>query len=129
MANKTTKSQFPIIGMHCASCALTIEKALKKVPGVKSAMVNFATEKAAVEYEENVDQEVLKKAVTNTGYNLIIEQDGVSSEGVHMGHKMAGMEKMPIDVHDHHRMLKETEIKKLSNKFISGAILSGLVIL
>ena len=55
MANKTTKSQFPVIGMHCASCALTIERALKKVPGVKGASVNFATEKATVESEEEID--------------------------------------------------------------------------
>ena len=30
-----------VAGMHCASCALTVERALKKVPGVKKAEVNF----------------------------------------------------------------------------------------
>ncbi|OGI68974.1 hypothetical protein A3A09_01995 [Candidatus Nomurabacteria bacterium RIFCSPLOWO2_01_FULL_42_20] len=129
MANKTTKSQFPVIGMHCASCALTIERALKKVPGVKGASVNFATEKATVESEEEIDSKVLKKAVADTGYNLIVQSDGVSSEGVHTEHKMEGMEEKPADMHDHHRMLKEAEIKKLRNKFVIGAILSVLVIL
>jgi len=120
--NKTTKSQFPIAGMHCASCALTIERALRKVPGVKSVSVNFATEKATIEHE-NVDPETFKKAVANTGYDLIVEPLGLA-EGIHAEHKM---EKM--DMHDHHRMLKEAEIKKLRNKFLVGAILSGLVIL
>jgi len=35
-------------GMHCASCANLIERALKKVPGVKEGNVNFAAEKASV---------------------------------------------------------------------------------
>ena len=36
--------------MHCASCAAVIQRSLTKVPGVKSANVNYATKKAAVEY-------------------------------------------------------------------------------
>jgi len=38
-------------GMTCASCAMRIEKGLKKVPGVIDANVNLATEKAAVKYD------------------------------------------------------------------------------
>ncbi|GAC1343646.1 MAG: heavy metal translocating P-type ATPase [Ktedonobacteraceae bacterium] len=38
-------------GMTCASCAMRIEKGLKKVPGVKDASVNFATEQATVSYD------------------------------------------------------------------------------
>src|SRR2546430_2028020 len=38
-------------GMTCASCAMRIEKGLKKVPGVKDANVNLATEQAAVVYD------------------------------------------------------------------------------
>src|SRR6516164_9441299 len=38
-------------GMTCASCAMRIEKGLKKVPGVKDANVNLATEQAAVTYD------------------------------------------------------------------------------
>ena len=46
-------------GMHCASCALIIEKSLKKVPGVKEAHVNFAAEKALITYDEaNVKKEL-----------------------------------------------------------------------
>src|SRR3989338_4545535 len=43
----------PIKGMHCASCAATIEKSLKRLKGVSSANVNFASEKAAVDYDAN----------------------------------------------------------------------------
>ncbi len=44
-------AMFAIEGMTCASCATRIEKGLKKVPGVKDAAVNFATEQATVTYD------------------------------------------------------------------------------
>jgi copper chaperone CopZ len=42
------KTKLAIHGMHCASCAVTTEKALSAVPGVEEASVNFATERATV---------------------------------------------------------------------------------
>ena len=42
-----------IEGMHCTSCAGIIERTLRKITGVSSANVNFATEKALVVYDEN----------------------------------------------------------------------------
>src|SRR5579859_314408 len=56
-------------GMTCASCAMRIEKGLKKVPGVKDASVNLATERASVTYDPartNVEQMVQK--VEAVGY-------------------------------------------------------------
>ena len=44
------KIDLDVKGMHCASCVLKVEKAIKKIPGIKSANVNLATEKATVEY-------------------------------------------------------------------------------
>ena len=60
----------PIEGMTCASCAATVQEALAGAPGVSSAGVNFATNKAAVEYDAgqtNVAQ--LIKTVRDAGYN------------------------------------------------------------
>ena len=59
-----------IAGMHCASCALLVERSLKKVPGVKIAKVNYATEKAMVITEENVSHKLLKTAVEKAGYKI-----------------------------------------------------------
>src|SRR5438876_5219791 len=56
-------------GMTCASCAMRIEKGLKKVPGVKDASVNFAAEQATVTYDPSqtgVEQMVQK--VEAVGY-------------------------------------------------------------
>jgi len=63
------KAPLSLVGMHCASCALIIEKALKKVPGVKQANVNFAAEKASVIFDENISSvNDLVEAVKKVGY-------------------------------------------------------------
>lgn len=43
----------PITGMTCANCAATIERNLKKLPGVQSAAVNLASERATAEFDES----------------------------------------------------------------------------
>ena len=45
-----SKIVLPIKGMSCASCVANVQEALSSLPGVVSASVNFATEKATVEY-------------------------------------------------------------------------------
>lgn len=60
-----------IEGMTCASCALRVERALKKVPGVSLASVNLATESARVQATSPVDQTMalrLRRAVREAGY-------------------------------------------------------------
>jgi Cu+-exporting ATPase len=54
-------------GMTCASCAARIEKRLNKLDGV-SATVNYATEKAQVNYDVGVQREDLVAAVEKAGY-------------------------------------------------------------
>lgn len=57
MADKTTpknsdRASIHITGMTCASCVAQVEEALSKVPGVISASVTLASEKATAEYLE-----------------------------------------------------------------------------
>jgi len=66
----TRKSMFPVGGMTCASCVARVEQALNSVPGVVSAGVNLASEKATVEYTDATDIADLKKAVADAGYTL-----------------------------------------------------------
>jgi len=67
--HKAVKAIIPVSGMHCASCVRTIEGALKKVPGVSNAVVNFASSKAYVDYDPNlVSENILKDAINKTGY-------------------------------------------------------------
>ena len=64
------KIQLNVKGMHCASCVLKVEKAIKKVQNVKEANVNLATEKATVNYEGGIDLNQIKKEVQKTGYDI-----------------------------------------------------------
>jgi len=59
-----------IEGMHCASCASNIERAVKKVKGVKDVTVSLMTNKCFVEIE-NADREEIKKAVGKVGYKVV----------------------------------------------------------
>lgn len=72
------KENYPIIGMHCASCKQLIERMVGKVEGVNSVAVNYATEQLTVEYDStktNLDE--IKAAVSKAGsYKLITDTEG-----------------------------------------------------
>lgn len=59
---------FTIEGMTCATCAQTVEKAAKKVPGVTLSEVNLATEKLKVSYDSSLTEKDIQEAVSNAGY-------------------------------------------------------------
>ncbi len=81
-----TSSTFKIKGMHCASCAGIIEKTLKKIDGVFSVEVNYATEKAKISFDkEKVNKENLSKDINKFGYFL--EMDSMDHSN-HSGHAM-----------------------------------------
>ncbi len=68
MAN-ITKTILKIQGMHCASCATTIENTLKKEKGVFKVNVNFASEKANLEFNpEEIEIEKIQKIIQKLGY-------------------------------------------------------------
>jgi len=66
----TKKSIFPVNGMTCASCVARVEQALSSVPGVISANVNLASEKATVDYVGGTEIADLRRAVKEAGYEL-----------------------------------------------------------
>jgi Cu+-exporting ATPase len=72
-AQSQQKINLDITGMHCASCAVRIEEALRAVPGVRAASVNLATEKATVEVDPaQVPVEALIRAVEAAGYGAAL---------------------------------------------------------
>ncbi|MDW7740643.1 MAG: copper ion binding protein, partial [Bacillota bacterium] len=65
----TAKTVINLTGMTCTTCASTIEKALQKAEGVLSAQVNFAMERAYIEYKPAViSEEILLEIINKTGY-------------------------------------------------------------
>ncbi|AZR72231.1 copper-translocating P-type ATPase [Anoxybacter fermentans] len=70
------KIQFKIEGMSCANCAQTIEKKLNQTAGVKKAVINFANEKATVEFDPAViTKRKILDIVRNLGYTPVIGEE------------------------------------------------------
>ncbi len=72
----------PVSGMTCASCAGRIETALRAVPGVASASVNLATERASVTVAAGVPTAALAQAVTDAGYDVAAETVDLAVTGM-----------------------------------------------
>jgi len=69
------KKSFPVLEMSCASCALNVEKTLKKQTGVLFANVNYANASANIEYLSGTGQtENFRNAVQSNGYDLLIDE-------------------------------------------------------
>src|SRR5215211_2363966 len=75
------KISVPVSGMTCAACARRVEKALSGTAGVGAASVNFATEKATVEYDPaSVGLDELVGAVEDAGYGVVREEEEAPEE-------------------------------------------------
>ena len=107
VAEKTDSSTvvIPIGGMTCAACAQRVEKAVKKLEGVTSSSVNFATEKATIAYDPHtVRLSVIRGAIEKAGYEpLEINRQDAAAED---------------------RERKQKEIRVLWTKFITSAVFS-----
>jgi Cu+-exporting ATPase len=94
-------TKLKIRGMHCASCANTIQEALKEVPGVKDATVNFAMEQATVVHDDAMTSpSPFVAAVKDAGYEAT-----PIMRGMHMEHGSAaqklGEHEMSMGSEDH----------------------------
>ena len=70
---KMTKVNYDISGMHCASCSTLINRALGKVKGITYANVNLSTNRATVEYDENlVNNELIISTIKKKGYGAVV---------------------------------------------------------
>jgi Cu+-exporting ATPase len=78
----TTRVDMPVVGMHCAACAVRIEGALAQAPGVSKAAVNFATGRATVEYDPAATApDALREVVRGTGYDAVVPAAGEAHAG------------------------------------------------
>jgi Cu+-exporting ATPase len=100
-----------IHGMHCASCAVSIEKFLRGLSGVLETRVNFATEKAYIKYDaQKITLKDLEKVIERRGYKPIIPETGAGEE------KEASL--------DAEQALRRREIRDLKLRFIFSLSLS-----
>ncbi len=68
--SQVTRLSLPVEGMTCASCVGRVERALKAVPGVDSASVNLATERADLTFSGAADPQAAVHAIENAGYTV-----------------------------------------------------------
>lgn len=54
-------SKFKVKGLDCANCAAELERAIQKIEGIKKANISFMTERMELEYDENNEDEIIKK--------------------------------------------------------------------
>ncbi len=78
--NGSTQAIIEISGMSCTNCAQRVEKNLKNLEGVDSVQVNFAVEKAYVEYNPNlIEEKKLVEEVEAAGYGARIAGEEVAT--------------------------------------------------
>ena len=129
-----TQAVLALEGMTCASCAMRIEKGLKKVPGVKDANVNLATEKATVTYDPaqaGIEQMVQK--VEAVGYKAMPEVSVLPSQ---LLSTTTGMVAAPSNIPavadpqvDEQSRRKQAEIIRKRNLLILGIVLTLPIVL
>ncbi|MEJ2217636.1 MAG: heavy metal translocating P-type ATPase [Gemmatimonadota bacterium] len=84
----------PVTGMTCAACATRIQKRLSRAEGVREAAVNFATERATVEYQAGATGAAkLVEAVKAIGYGARLEDLVLDVEGLEMAVSGEGVER------------------------------------
>ena len=93
----------PIGGMTCAACAQRVEKALQKVPGVQSASVNYASEKAKVVFDP--------AAVRPSQFSTVIQKAGYQALQIDRADQV-----------DEDRARKQQHIRSMWQKFIVAAL-------
>jgi Cu+-exporting ATPase len=96
------KASFPIVGMHCTSCARLIEKKLQKTPGVYEVAVNYGSEEATVEFDPSKSSiKKLVAVISSLGYKAVTK--------------------------DLKEKEKQEELRRLQQKVIVSAILAILI--
>jgi len=82
--NKTIKSKkqnFPVTGMSCASCAVSVESIIASQKGVISAAVNYASQMVNVDFDSSITSpSELQKSVQSIGYDIIIEEENAKEK-------------------------------------------------
>ncbi len=116
----------PVEGMTCASCVGRVEKALKKVPGVESAAVNLATEKARVSLDptNRPGTDELRAAVEKAGYKVGAAAETRSLAGSSGAAAPSGT---PDAQADPRELEREAELKDLRNKWAVSLVLGAVM--
>ena len=88
-----TRATFTVHGMTCGGCAKRIKNALTKLPGVSSAVVDFESRQATIDFDpQRIDSQAIRKAISAAGYaiegdddtNTSVKTKTVPKKGIHL---------------------------------------------
>lgn len=83
MTTATKQYNLPILGMTCADCVFTVERNLKKVPGVQGAQVNLSSERATVDFDPAVaNLDTMLQRIHRAGYDLATGEADLAIENL-----------------------------------------------
>ncbi|MFZ3045198.1 MAG: cation transporter, partial [Desulfatirhabdiaceae bacterium] len=104
--NRVERVELPITGMTCANCAMNIERALKrKTPGVLNVSVNFASERAMIDYDSGqIEIDGLIAAIQKAGFNALAPSEDES------------------EMADQESTARQKEIRDQTRKFLVGVV-------
>lgn len=103
----SVKKNFPVTGLSCASCAISVENMLKAQDGVIDATVNFANSNAWVEYlPGTASLNNFKSVIQSIGYDLLIEDES----------------------HNHHEEMQHDYFRKLKTNTLWASVLAFPVV-
>lgn len=104
----TIQKTYPVTGLSCASCAISVESMLKAQKGVLNASVNYANSSAWVEYIPDVANiNEFKTAIQSIGYDLLIHEEG----------------------HNHQEMMQQSHFTELKRNALWASILALPVVI
>jgi Cu+-exporting ATPase len=99
IAKRLIKTGIKINGMSCANCAANIEKTLSRLPGVHQAAVNFASEKAIIEYApDEINASEIINAITELGFKPVTLKSSFIVSGMSCASCVARVEKAIMNI-------------------------------
>lgn len=100
-------------GMSCASCATSIEEAIRSVPGVNEVSVNFGVEQATIKYDSHrTNLKIIQDAVNTAGYSAYSLQD----------------QEMVTGEDDAEKDARLAETRDLTRKVVIGGVISTILV-
>lgn len=100
-------------GMSCASCATSIEEAIRSVPGVNEVSVNFGVKQATIKYDSHrTNLKIIQDAVNTAGYSAYSLQD----------------QEMVTGEDDAEKDARLAETRDLTRKVVIGGVISTILV-
>ena len=110
--NRTRTISMKVVGMDSPHCAMVVEGALKKLPGIKNIDVDFSNRRATVVFDSSLTtSDAIFKVIADVGYTPI-KEEGEAEE-----------------ILDKEKVEREKQIKIMKRKLVVGGILSAFIFL